>query len=75
MNEQVLIEDLLKNSEDSATTIIDICKQTHLSEKSVKEVLKQLSYENKIVLGSKGVTWIVNDSPVLAQAVKMGREL
>jgi len=77
LNEVILVENALKNIDDSIVTVPQLKK---ILAKKVKHdilmiILDYFETANKISITSKGITWIHNINPRLKKTVSEGFEL
>jgi len=77
LNEVFLVEDALQNANDSIITLQQLKKKLLRQVKStlLLKILDYLEMTNKIVVTSKGITWIHNTNPRLKKAVSERLEL
>lgn len=77
LNEVFLVEDALQNADDSIITLQQLKKKMLRQVKStlLLKILDYLEMTNKIVVTSKGITWIHNTNPRLKKAVSERLEL
>ncbi len=77
LNTVLMVEKVLKNMENSAMTVAELKRKLpkQVNHNTLIIILDYLQYSNKIVIGSKGITWIKNDNPKLREALSKARRL
>lgn len=77
LNTVLMVEDTLKNAEDSVMTISELKRKLpkQVNHNMLKVILEYLEQSNKIAVSLKGITWIHNTNPNLRKAIKTGLEL
>ena len=77
LNTVLMVENVLKNMEDSVITIADLKKklQRQVNHNTLKVILEYLEYSNKIAVSLKGISWVHNINTNLKNAIKEGFEL
>lgn len=77
LNTVLMVEDILKNSEESVLSIADIKRKLpkQINHYTLKIILQYLEESNKIAVTLKGITWIHNSNPLLKKALRKGFEL
>jgi len=70
----IMVEAALKSMDDS---VIKVSKLKRILPKKINhytlmKVIDYLDRSNKIVIGTKGVTWIFNDNPKMRKAISGG---
>jgi hypothetical protein len=72
-----MVEDVLKNSEDSIITIPEIKRSLPRSVNHLvlMEILQYFEENLKIYVSLKGITWVENDSPKMKKALKEAIEM
>lgn len=75
LNTILMVEDVLKNSENSLITIAQIKKALpkQVNHNTLMQILQYLEQSNKIAVSLKGITWIHN--PALRKAAAEGIEI
>ncbi len=63
-NDILKVENFLKNMDESAIKVSDVKRKLskEINSKDLMKILNFLENKNKIVIGSRGVTWIHSDS-------------
>ena len=77
LNTVLMVEDTLKNAEESAITIAEIKRRLprQVNHNILKTILEYLEQSNKIAVSLKGITWIQNTNPNLRRAITTGLEI
>lgn len=77
LNTILMVEDTLKNSQDSVVTVAELKKTLprQVNHNTLMIILDYLEQSNKIVVGLKGITWIHSRNESLRKAVIQGLEL
>lgn len=77
LNTVLMVEDTIKNSEDSVMTIAELKRKLpkQVNHNTLKGILEYLEYSNKILVTMKGITWIHNPNKKLQKAIAKGLEL
>ena len=77
LNTVLMVENTLKNSDESILKISDIKKilPKQVNHNILKIILEYLEESNKIAVSMKGITWIHNTNPNLRKAISRGLEL
>jgi len=77
LNTVLMVENTLKNMEESVITIADLKKilPKQVNHNTLKIILEYLEECNKIAVSLKGITWIHNSNPNLRKAIAEGLEL
>ena len=72
LNTVIMVEDTIKNSDESAITIADLKRKLpkQVNHNVLKTTLEYLEQSNKIAVSLKGVTWIHNKNPNLRNAIR-----
>ncbi len=72
LNTILMVEDTLKNMEDSLITIAGLKKilPRKVNHNTLKEILDYLDKSNKIYINVKGIAWVQNDNPNLRKAIR-----
>jgi len=67
-----IVRRAIVDDESSAMSISKLKKvlRGKVDEKVMMEAIDQLDKENKIFIGSKGITWVYNNSPKWKKAVR-----
>ena len=76
LNTVLMVESVLKNSEDSIMTIAKLKRNLpkQVNHKMVIVILEYLEQSNKIAVSLKGITWIHNANTNLRNAIRTGFE-
>ncbi|TAL55597.1 MAG: hypothetical protein EPN86_03215 [Nanoarchaeota archaeon] len=76
LNTVLMVEDTLKNAEESILTIAELKRQLpkQVNHYNLRAILEYLEQSNKIAVSLKGITWIHNNNPNLRDAIKKGFE-
>ena len=74
LNTVLMVEDTLKNTEDSVITIAELKRKLpkQVNHNMLKVILEYLEQSNKIAVSLKGITWVYNDSEKMRQALRKG---
>jgi len=74
LDQVFLVEDILQNINDSLIPISQLKKKLSrkLKKNTLMTILDYLETMNKIVITSKGITWIHNTNPRLRKAINKG---
>ena len=77
LNTVLMIEEILKNMEESVITIAELKRRLprKVNHNMLKIILEYLEMSNKILMTIKGITWIHNTNPQLQKAIGRGLEL
>lgn len=77
LNTILMVEDTLENMDESAISVAELKRilPRKVNHNTLKVILDYLLSHNRIVWSSKGITWIVNDSPKLIEAIRKGTKL
>lgn len=77
LNTVLMVENTLKNMEDSVVTIAELKRQLEkqVNHNTLKVILEYLEESNKIAVSLKGITWIHNANANLKKAISRGLEL
>ena len=77
LNTVLMVEDTLKNMDESVVTIAELKKKLpkQVNHNTLKRILEYLEESNKIAVTMKGITWIHNPNPNLRKAIDSGLEL
>jgi hypothetical protein len=77
LNTVLMVEDTLKNMEDSVITIAELKRRLprQVNHNILKRILEYLEESNKIAVSIKGITWIHNTNPNLRRAISKGLEI
>lgn len=77
LNTVLMVENLLKNMEESVITMAEIKKRVprKINHTTLKVILGYLEESNKIAVTMKGITWIHSTNPNLRKAISAGLEL
>ena len=77
LNTVIMVEKVLKNSEDSAISTAELKRKLpkQINHNTLILILEYLEYSNKIAVGLKGITWIHNTNPKLKNAIQEGLEI
>ncbi len=70
----MMVEDVLKNMDESVITVAELKRRLprQVNHNTLKEILDYLDKSNKIYMNVKGITWLVNDSPKMREAIRKG---
>ena len=77
LNTVIMVEETLKNLDESVTTIAELKKRLprKVNHNKLKIILRYLEESNKILVTLDGLTWIFNPNPKLRNAIATGLEL
>ena len=77
LNTVIMVENTIKNADQSIITIPEIKKALprQVNHNTLMLILSYLEKSNKIAVSIKGITWIHNTNPNLQKAIKGGLEL
>lgn len=77
LNEVILVENTLQKIDDSIVTIQQLKEilDKKVNSDTLKIIIDYLEMINRIVVTSKGITWIQNNNPRLKKAVSESLEL
>ena len=77
LNTVLMVEDILKNMEDSVITIAELKRRLprQVNHNTMMIILEYLERSNKIFVTIRGITWIHNPNPNLQKAIAEGLEL
>jgi len=77
LNTVIMVEDTLKNSENSIITIAELKRKLpkQINHNTLKTILEYLEESNKIAVSLKGITWIHNTNQNLRMTVAKGLKL
>ena len=77
LNTVLMVEDTLKNMDESIITVADLKKilPKQVNHNTLKVILEYLEDSNKIAVSLKGITWIHNTNVNLRNAISKGLEL
>ena len=77
LNTVIMVEDVLKNIDDSLTTVANLKKKLpkQINHNLLKIILEYLEESNKIAVSIRGITWIHNTNKNLRKAINQGLEL
>ena len=77
LNTVLMVEDILKNMEDSVITIAELKRRLprQVNHNTMMIILEYLERSNKIFVTIRGITWIHNPNPNLQKAIADGLEL
>ncbi len=77
LNTVLLVEDTLKNMDESAITLAELKKilPKKINPNTLKSIFKYLEDSNKIIVSTKGITWIHNRNSNLRKAIDTGLDL
>ena len=69
-----MVEHVLQTMDESVITFAELKRRLpkQVNHNTLKEIIEYLDHSNKIVIGSKGITWTYNPSPKLAEAIRRG---
>jgi hypothetical protein len=72
-----MVEDILAKINESAISIAELKRRLpkQVNHNTLKIILEYLEKSNKIAVGLRGITWIVNPNIKLNRAIAKGREL
>ena len=77
LNTVMMVEETIKNSEDSVITIAELKRELprQVNHNTLILILEYLEKSGKIAVGLKGITWIYTDSKILRELIKKGTEI
>jgi len=77
LNTIILVENTIKNMDDSIVSISRIKKKLskQVDDITLLRILEYLDDIGKIYMGSKGITWTHNTNPKLQRAIRKGTKL
>lgn len=77
LNTILMVEETLKNMNESAITVAELKRKLpkKINHNMLKIILEYLEESNKIYVGMRGVTWIVNNNPVFRHELSEGSEI
>ncbi len=77
LNTVIMVEETLKNMDESAITIAELKRilPRQVNHNTLMLILHYLEESNKILVGLKGITWIHNPSLKLRKAIAEGVEI
>jgi membrane carboxypeptidase/penicillin-binding protein len=77
LNTVIMVEETIKNAEDSVVTVAQIKKllPKQVNHNTLKTILVYLEESNKIAVTMDGITWIHNANKNLKKAIERGMEL
>ena len=77
LNTVIMVENTLKNMEDSVMSIAEIKRKLprQVNHNTLMLILHYLEESNKIFVGLKGITWIHNPNFNLRKAISEGLEI
>jgi hypothetical protein len=77
LNTVIMVEDTLKNMDESVISIAEIKRKLprQVNHVTLMVILEYLEKSNKIAVTLKGITWIENNNPNLKKAIFSGMEL
>lgn len=77
LNTVVMVEDVIKNAENSIITIPEIKRALprQVNHNMLKLILEYLEESGKIFVSLKGITWTHSTNSVLRNAISKGLEL
>lgn len=77
LNTVMMVEDTLKNMNESVLSIAEIKRKLprQVNHVTLMVILEYLEKSNKIAVTLKGITWIENNNPNLKKAIFRGMEL
>lgn len=77
LNTVLMVEDTLKNMDESIITVAELKKilPKQVNHNTLKVILTYLEESNKIAVSLKGMTWIHNTNVNLRNAISKGLEL
>lgn len=76
LNTVLMVEDTLKNAEESIVTIAELKRQLpkQVNHYNLRTILEYLEQSNKIAVSLKGITWIHNTNLNFRNAIRKGIE-
>jgi len=68
----LMVEDVLKNMDESLIKVSQLKKRLpkQINHNTLLNILDYLQKSNKILIGVKGIVWLVNDSPKWREAIR-----
>jgi len=77
LNTVIMVENILKNINESVITIADLKRKLprQVNHITLMTILQYLEKSNKIAVTLKGITWIHNQNPNLRKAISQGLEV
>jgi len=77
LNTVIMVEETLKNSENSVITIAELKRKLprQVNHNTLILILDYLERSGKIAVGLKGVTWVYTDSKILKELLRKGTEI
>ena len=77
LNTVIMVEETLKNSENSVITIAELKRKLprQVNHNTLILILEYLERSGKIAVGLKGITWIYTDSRILKELIIKGTEI
>ena len=77
LNTVIMVEDTIKNVEDSAFSVANLKRKLprQVNHNTLMLILQYLEESNKIFVGVKGITWIHNPNRNLQKAIEEGMRL
>lgn len=77
LNTVLMVEDVLRKMNESVITVAELKRRLpkQVNHNTLKVILEYLEISNKIVVTTKGITWIHNINPHLRKAFFEGMEL
>ena len=77
LNTVLMVESVIKNSENSIITIPEIKRllPKQVNHRTLMVILEYLEESGKILVTIKGITWIHNSNKKLQDSIKKGPEL
>ena len=77
VNDKTIIKNILRNMEDSVISIPELKNKVKdkINNDNLKLVLNKLQEEGKILIGSKGITWIYSTPKHLKLMLKNSLEI
>ncbi len=77
LNTVIMVENTLKNIEESVVTIAELKRKLpkQVNHNTLKLILEYLEEGNKIAVSIRGITWIHNTNPKLRKAIREGFEV
>jgi len=76
LNTVLMVEDTLKNMDESLITIAGLKKilPKQVNHNTLMLILDYLQKSNKIYMSVKGIIWLVNESPKLREAIRKAHD-
>ena len=77
LNTVIMVENTLKDMNESVITVAELKRKLprQVNHNTLKVILEYLEMSNKIVVTTRGITWIHNPNPNLQKAISEGLEL